>query len=145
FSGDPSTFDPSAPAPTSPYTRIKYDAFGRATQTYALDKNPALFSFYHALSVDAWDAADLGTTAHAGSFATSAKDGHGRDLSTTERNHVGGPLQSYQTTTTRLSTGEPSVITRTNLATNASVTRSMTYDSLGRMIQNIEPDTNAGS
>ena len=142
YGEDPSTFSPSSYVPTGPYTRTQYEPFGRAFITVALDLvTKSLESHYHALSVDALDAADQPGASHAGSFATSTKDGHGRTASVTERNRLNNVIQSYETTTTYLSTGEPQVITRSNVSTGASVVRWMRYDSLGRMLANVEPDT----
>ena len=145
YAGDPSAFPLATGAPAGSYARTEYDAFGRTAKTFNLDGTIALSNRFHALSADAWDAADLGSGPHAGSYASSAKDGHGREISSTERNHVGGVLQAYVTTKTFLSTGEPIGVTRTNLATGATVVRSMTYDSLGRMVTNREPDSGAAS
>jgi len=143
YPADASVFQPSF-VPTGSYARVQHDPFDRIAKAYALDGTLSLENHYHALSVDTLDAADEAGASHAGSFATSTKDGHGREVALTERNHVGGALQQYQTATTYLSTGETAVITRTNQTTGASVVRWMTYDTLGRMLVNVEPNTSVG-
>jgi len=140
WSGDPKAF-PFATAPTSPYGRQRYDAFGRQLQTYDLDGTVTLASRYHSLSSDHWDAADLEPGPHQGTYASEAKDGHGRTVRTTERIHENGAIEARHVDTTYLPTGEPEVITRKR--GSDQVTRWMQYDSLGRMVLNVEPDTTA--
>jgi YD repeat-containing protein len=142
----PTTFPTT---PTSEFTRQAYDAFGRATQSFALAYDltglQTLQSSYHALSVDAWDAEDLNMGGlHYGTYATSRKDGHGRAVSMIERVGVtGGGLELHDTQTTYLTTGEVSVIRRTRGAAD-DVVRWVQYDTLGRMVLNAEPNTSAG-
>ncbi len=78
YSGDPSAFPLAAPV-TSPSTRQRYDAFGRALQLFALDGSVSLQSVYHALSVDAWDALDLQPGPHQGTF-DDEREGRTRTL-----------------------------------------------------------------
>jgi len=44
-----------------------------------------IYKKYHALSVDVWDAEDLGPGLHQGTYASERSDGHGRVVETTER------------------------------------------------------------
>ncbi|HEY0870905.1 MAG TPA: hypothetical protein VGD55_10945, partial [Acidothermaceae bacterium] len=146
YSGDPTQFVASGSV-GSAYSQQTYDAFGRDLYTYALDRTAALANVYHALSVDAWDAADMTpTSGHYGTFATTQSDGHGRTIAVTERAYTGKSPQAYVTTTAYESTGEPVLITRssTSLPAAASVSRWMRYDSIGRMVANVEPDTTVG-
>ena len=108
WSGDPMAYT-LAMAPTTPYGRQRYDAFGRQVQTFGLDGAVTLQSAYHAMSVDKWDAADLEPGPHQGRFASAAQDGHGRTVKVTERAHVsaGGAIEARDTKTEYLSTGEP--------------------------------------
>ncbi len=57
----------------------------------------------------------------------------------TERIHAGAQLEARTTTTQFMSTGEPRVITRQR--GSDQVVRWLQYDSLGRMVLNVEPNT----
>jgi RHS repeat-associated protein len=142
WDGDPRAY-PLAQAPSTPYSRQRYDAFGRQVQTYGLDGALILRSVYHALSVDKWDAADLSPGAHAGTFASARQDGHGRAVSSIERVHAAGGIEVHETRTDYLPTGEPYRITRTR-GQGDDVVRWLRYDTLGRMVLNVEPDTTKG-
>ena len=144
WNGTPAQF-PLGTVPPRSFGRQRYDAFGRPLQTFALDGSVSLQSVYHALSVDKWDAADLSPGPHQGTPASALQDGHGRTVSVTERIHGAGGIEAHETRTTFLPTGEPTVITRVNDATGAQVTRSLQYDSLGRMVLNVEPDTSTAA
>ncbi len=138
YDGDPKQY-PFGAASNEPYGRQRYDAFGRQLQTFDLDGTVTLQSRYHALSSDHWDAADLEPGPHQGTYATEQKDGHGRTSATIERIHQGGAVESRAVKTTYLPTGEPEKITR--VRGGDEVVRWMRYDSLGRMVLNVEPDT----
>lgn len=142
WNGNPQQFALATTAPTA-FDSQRYDAFGRQLQTYGLDGTLTLQSVYHALSVDEWDAADLMPGPHQGTPATATQDGHGRTVKVTERIHNGNVIEAHDTITKYQSTGEPQVITRLNEATGAAVTRWLVYDTLGRMVLNVEPDTTA--
>src|SRR5262249_54095416 len=75
FTGTADSFSIST-VPTTRYGTKRYDAFGRGVQSYGLDGKPTLFTVYHALSTDAWDAADLTPGPHYGTPASERKDGH---------------------------------------------------------------------
>jgi RHS repeat-associated protein len=128
--------------PPSPYGSERYDAFGRPVQTFGLDGAVAVQNVLHALSVDRWDAADLMPGPHQGTAASVTQDGHGRTIAVTERIHNGTAIEARVTNTTYLSTGEPAVIARVRGTAGATpVVRWMQYDSLGRLVANVEPDT----
>lgn len=129
--------------PATPYGRQRYDAFGRQVQTFDLDGTVTLQSRYHALSTDLWDAADFYPGPHQGSYASTRTDGHGRTIALTERVHVHGALESREVRTKYTASGQPQVITRVRIGTNDSVVRWMAYDSLGRMVMNVDPHTTA--
>jgi RHS repeat-associated protein len=146
WSGAPTQF-PLGIAPPSLYGRQRYDAFGRQLQTFNLDGSVSIQSAYHATSVDRWDAADLEPGPHQGTPASTLEDGHGRTVAVTERVHApgGGGIESRETRTTYLATGEPSVVTRVRVgASDPPVVRWFLYDSLGRMILNVDPNTTNG-
>jgi RHS repeat-associated protein len=143
YEGDPLAFDLTS-AIATPYGRQRYDAFGRPVQTFDLDGTVTLESAYHALSTDLWDAADLTPGPHQGTYASARKDGHGRTVVATERIHVNGVIEARDVRTEYLATGEPEVVTRVRVPTSESVTRWMRYDTLGRIVLNVEPNTTKG-
>jgi RHS repeat-associated protein len=139
YQGDPREFN-FAQQPGGPYGRQRYDAFGRQLQTFDLDGTVTLLSVYHALSTDLWDAADLEPGGmHAGSFASETRNGHGRTIETAERFRVEGAMETRYTRTQYLPTGEPEVIRRVRSSTSEVTSRWFVYDSLGRMVLNVEP------
>jgi RHS repeat-associated protein len=139
YSGSALEFDYSDRPQTS-YGRQRYDAFGRQVQTYDLDGTITLQRQYHALSTDLWDAADLYPGPHQGSYASEGKDGHGRTIEVTERFRDHGKLEERHVRTVYLPTGEPEIIARVRTGSDP-VVRWMRYDSLGRMVLNVEPNT----
>jgi RHS repeat-associated protein len=141
WTGDPRAF-PLSQATATSYTRKRYDAFGRMVQSFGLDGVVSSQVVNHALSVDTFDAADLLPGPHQGTPVTVRKDGHGRPVVATERIHNGNAIESHETRTTYLPTGEPQTITRARIGTSdAPVVRWLAYDTLGRMVINAEPDT----
>ncbi len=141
YDGDPAEFPLTSPIET-PYGRQRYDAFGRQVQTFDLDGTVTLQSVYHALSTDLWDAADLEPGPHQLTPATERKDGHGRTIAVVERTHEGGSVEAREVQTQYLATGEPEVITRVRVGkSDTPVVRWMRYDTLGRMVLNVEPNT----
>jgi RHS repeat-associated protein len=132
----PTTYNLAVASPAK-YGQQRYDAFGRAVETQGLDGTVTLMTRYHALSADAWDAEDIGPGPHQGTYASEEKDGHGRVKRTTERVHVLGDIEARHVEMTYLPTGEPLTITRRRGAD--TYTRTMQYDSLGRMTVNLEP------
>jgi RHS repeat-associated protein len=145
YTGDPQTFD-FGDYPGTYYGRQRYDAFGRQLQTYDVDGTVTLRSKYHALSSEAWDAADLEAGPHQSTYLTTVKDGHGRAKQAIERFKEGTTLVERSTETQFLPTGEPEVITRRKLVggapvSGASTSRWFAWDTLGRMVLNVEPNT----
>jgi|GEM_PF-816301 len=138
---DPMRFDYGS-RPTTEYGRQRYDAFGRQVQTFDLDGTITLQSRYHALSTDLWDAADLTPGQHQGSYASTRKDGHGRAVRTTERFRASGALEERHVVTSYLPTGEPTSLKR--VGRGQEITRWMRYDSLGRMLLNVDAHTSTG-
>ena len=141
YSGNPAAFDYSGEVSTG-YGRQRYDAFGRQVQTYDLDGTITLQSQYHALSTDLWDAADLYVGPHQHTFASELKDGHGRSVRTTERFRRSGVIEARHVETQYLPTGEPLLLRR--VRGSDQVVRWMRYDTLGRMVLNVEPNTTTG-
>lgn len=122
-----------------------YDAFGRPTREYNLSGQIAGQVHYHALSRDVWDAEDLRPGPHWGTYATTVVDGHGRPTRTVERVHVDGTQTLDQRIVLReyLPTGETTRITQRRAGSPDTV-RWMRYDSLGRLVLNVEPNTSTG-
>ena len=141
YDEDPELFDLGTMPPTS-FSQIRYDAFGRLFQRSGLDGAVNLEMGYHALSSDAWDAEDMAPGSHQGTYASGRKDGHGRQVSAVERVHFGAQIEERETRTAYLPTGETAIITRQRLGTpDTPVVRWMRYDSLGRMVLNVDPNT----
>ena len=110
--------------------------------TFDIDGTITLISLYHALSADHFDAADLDNGPHNGTPAREQKDGHGRGVAVSGTIHVVGNVEEHRTVTRYLPTGEPEIVTRVRVGkSDAPVTRFMRYDTLGRMVLNVEPDT----
>ncbi|HLK39861.1 MAG TPA: toxin TcdB middle/N-terminal domain-containing protein [Polyangiaceae bacterium] len=142
YGGDPRAY-PLAAAPTAPFTRQSYDAFGRELRKFGLDGTVSLLLVRHALATDHWDAADLEVGGpHEGTPATETLDGHGRTVIVTERLHAtGGGIEAHDVRTAYLSTGEPAVIARVRVGGGSpQVVRWLRYDTLGRMVLNVEPN-----
>jgi RHS repeat-associated protein len=141
WSGNPQQY-PLNVAPATKYATQRHDAFGRQLESHGLDGTTTLRSLHHALSVDVHDAADLAIGPHANTPATVRSDGHGRAVSTIERIHVGNAIELRETKASYLPTGEAEVITRVRVANaDPPIVRWMRYDSLGRLVLNVEPDT----
>lgn len=140
------------PAPSTAggyFGRVEYDPFGRVTKSFDLAQDNSgvqiVRNDYHALSQDIWDAADLGldtNQAHKDTKATQQSDGHGRMIVTTERLYEAGVLDSRDVRMKYLTTGEPEVITRVHVGSmDAPLVRWMRYDTLGRLVLNVDPHT----
>ena len=137
FSGNPLAMN-LGDTPPSPSITMGYDALGRLVDRHAQDGTYVLHTDYRGFLQDTWDAADL-TAAHPqhDTYVTTQMDGHGRSLSVTERERVGGNVISRTTEQEYLSSGEVDLIRRTT--ESGTVVRWMRYDTLGRMVANVEP------
>jgi RHS repeat-associated protein len=151
-SGAPVAFD-LASVPTTSCGTQTYDAFGRGLLTFDVDGGAScrgtitLEVRYHALSKDAWDAADREVGGlHSATPATETQDGHGRSIARTERVKAGANIQLREIRTQYLPSGEPVIITRVVVdgAAVSPVVRWMAYDTLGRMTLNVDAHTSAG-
>ncbi len=142
---DPLYFDFGA-QPTASFASQRYDAYERRLETLDLDGTVTFQAVYHALETNLFDAADVYPGEHQGTPAGERKDGHGRSIVTTERFRTAGALEARHQITQYLPTGEPEVITRRRepiRSDSPDVIRWMRYDSLGRMVLNVEPNTSA--
>ena len=128
----------------APYRRQRYDAFGRQLQAFDLDGTVVSQSTYHALAADLADAADIRPGPHQGTPTTERRDGHGRAVEVRERFDEGGSTVTRLVLTQYLQTNEPEVITRRNDLTGEQVVRWFRYDTFGRMVLNVEPNSSVG-
>ncbi len=129
--------DPRRPirSPTLRRVRASYSNVRPRRYGHAAELLPRLVT-------DLYDAADLAPGPHAGTFATERKDGHGRTTAIMERYHASAVVESRETLTEYLPTNEPAVITRVRVGqATRPVVRWMRYDTLGRMVLNVEPNT----
>ncbi len=127
----------------TPFYAFEHDAFGRTTETHQLDGTAASRVVYHPLGREIYDATDLvsGSPQPLG----IVQDGHGRTVTTIQPTRSGGSkgssVDALITTAEYLPTGEMTKFTRAHTAGPEAYTRSMTYDSLGRLVVNSEPNT----
>jgi RHS repeat-associated protein len=128
-------FTPPAVASTS----AVYDAFNRTTQASDIDGTILSQNVYHALSVESRDGEQVNRSGpHGNASETTTVDGHGR--ATTIVNYGNGGQVTTQAT--YQPTGEVTSISRTGAvaAGPVSYVRYMSYDSLGRLVINAEPN-----
>jgi YD repeat-containing protein len=138
-------FDPQSFAFTAPSQTFTYDALGEtltstdyAGHTTRLTYNPA------SLSVVIRDPEQT-VGDHRGSQTTIFADGHGRTAKTVAHlvNGPDGTSGDLATQATYQSTGEVTQISQV-LNGRTIYTRTMAYDSIGRMVSNREPNTDGG-
>ena len=146
FASGPSaagTLPPEVSAPSGARATFSYDGLGRTVQIRDFLGNTSSVTYRDAeLAVDLRDAEQL-SGAHLKSLTTISRDGHGRVTSTDVHLNSGpqGTPGDLVSTATYQATGEPKTVTQ--VFPGGSVARQMTYDSLGRLVQNVEP--NAGT
>ena len=141
YGGDPRQYPFSTPS--TPSRRLIRDSLGRVTQVLGPDLTTVLIrQDYHALSEDLWDAENvLPSSAHFGRIRTVLRDGHGRVVSFTRQLKTANGVDVLSTKTTYLATGELAVQSQSHSLGSETVSRSMQYDSLGRLVENVEPNT----
>ncbi len=132
------------PVDTVPATGTKrqnYDAFGRVTQVYLQDGLLKSTAAYHALGGDSFDAGDLSSNAtYSGTYSSQFSDGHGRSVIGISRYRNGTALEEHRSTTSYLPSGEVLRIAQQR-AGSPDFVRTFEYDSWGRMVHNVEPNT----
>ena len=126
---------------------FSYDGLGRLLTSSDFNGNTSTRTYHTAqVSVDVRDPAQGAGGDHPGALTTITRNGHGQVRETDQilsaSSHGAGDLV---TTMALQATGEPLSITQafTGSFNQQTVTRTMQYDSLGRMVLNQEP--NAGS
>jgi RHS repeat-associated protein len=129
---------------TQPTTATKsqtYDAFGRVVDVYLQDAKRKSHAVYHALSGDSYDAGDMAEgTEYFDTYSTQISDGHGRTVASISRYRSGTTIEEHWTKTTYLPSGEVATISQER-AGSPSYRRTFEYDSWGRMVRNVEPNT----
>jgi RHS repeat-associated protein len=139
----PGALPPDVAAPAGAPSHAVYDGLGRITSSTDFVGNTASAVYLTSeLSVVLTDP-EQSSGSHPGSFAQITRDGHGRTIASDVHlaNGPQGVSGDLMTTVDYQATGEPVSITQTS--PSGAVERDMTYDSLGRMVQNTEP--NAGT
>jgi RHS repeat-associated protein len=125
------------------FRQYSYDSIGRVVGVYDLDANQrqSTKNVYHPLSIDTSDAEQvLVGGKHAGSFTTLVNDGHGRRIRTVQH-LVNDPKDIVTTQVKYLASGELTSIFKSHTAGADNYYRWAKYDSLGRMVVNVEPNT----
>jgi len=127
YSGDPANHPLAALTPTS--TRFEYDPFGRMNVVRALDGTLISQRVYRALGVEDIDAA--------GRVGVTTLNGHGRIVRSTVRT----PVDNITTNFMYEVDGQLSSLEQVHSADSTRVMRWFQYDSLGRNVSNVEPNT----
>lgn len=163
FSDPPSPFD-AVGVPSSPFVRADYDAFGQTWQTTERD-NSISRVYYKALETVAADSLDLGVLAtpagvihptlaavFQSTFTRSRVDGHGRAIEQVLHQRDPQTMEdSYERLATTYRTdGAVLSVTRAEttgpglgapIRNGRSLTRSFSYDTLGRRLGGTDPDS----
>nr|WP_256327749.1 RHS repeat-associated core domain-containing protein [Nitrosospira sp. Nl5] len=145
FFGDPTRVATQAISPQVPQENVsfehRYDDFGRAVSLWkagGATSHELLRKAYFPLATETRDAEQLKAGPHGSAFARSEIDGFGR----TKRNlaHVEYPhLENVITEVEYSPAGEPKAISR--IHAGGTYQRTMRYDTLGRLVLNMEPNT----
>lgn len=141
FSGNPvATVQTAATVPPPTSARrldYSYDAFGRPTLVADGSVVASMYR-YMPLATEVYDGEQSKPTGpRAGQHTTTMLDGHGRVARTAAV--VKG--DEIRIDTKYLATGEPWQIVQSHGASGDTVTRTLSYDSLGRIVRNVEPNT----
>src|SRR5262249_10867710 len=123
----------------TPYSSRQYTPFDQLSSSYGFDHVVTALMTYHGMSTDAYDGADYLPTIHQGTYVTKVSDGHGRTVQMINRVKVGATVEQRSLLTTYLPTGEPVSITQRRTG-SSDIVRSMQYDSIGRLVLNVEPN-----
>jgi RHS repeat-associated protein len=141
FTGDPASIAATAQtvAPPAAAGRFdySYDEFGRTT--FIADAGVLVAKYqYMPLVSDLFDAEQLKPSGpRSGQHTRLIQDGHGRPVTTIS--FIKG--DQIRTSAVYLPTGEPTLISQSHTAGAETITRTLTYDSLGRIQSNVEPNS----
>jgi RHS repeat-associated protein len=142
WNGAPLSFPLRSFVPSSEHMSQRVDALARVVEVYGLDGAPEGRTVFHPLSVDTWDSEDMLAGPHQGTPGTVKTDGHGRKIALLERLHNAGLIETREVQMTYRPAGEMVSITRVrDGSSDAPVVRWMRYDSLGRLVLNVDPNT----
>ena len=120
--------------------QLTWDAFGHVVVDEAYGALST--AKYHALATDTYDPVQLGNNTP----TTVTRDGHGRIVAVTNRLRTsGGAIDAITATATFSAMGQPTQVTRSHSAGSDTYSRSLTYDTLGRLVENTEPNTTNGT
>jgi RHS repeat-associated protein len=141
YNGDPRQYVIGGGADGDPLYEFHNDSHGRILRVDD-SSGPLLRYAYHALSQDNFDAADLEPNgSHSNTPSSIQRDGHGRVVALTRELKTSAGLDKITTQWIYLSTGEVAGQFLTHSLGNEQVSRWMQYDSLGRIVLNVEPNT----
>lgn len=122
--------------PSATYRQIEYDTFGRPIQTIDDSVVTARLS-YKPLVTTFQDAEQLNPASSSYDlWSRATKDGHGRVVKTETKGHDHWPITRFR----YLGTGEVTQVTRFD-GPKQLYLRSLSWDTFGRMVLNIEPNT----
>lgn len=117
-----------------------YDFMSRRTDAWrSTDGHQTEHIQYSQLMTTVWDAQRLSLAAVQGT--STLRDGHGRTVRVTRPLELAEAGATMQTSTDYLATGETAVVERHGGAGTERYRRWMKYDSLGRLVENAEPNS----
>jgi RHS repeat-associated protein len=137
-----SAYDVQGPTPSGPDETFTYDALGRvATTIDELQRTTKVTYHPTSLSRTVQDAEQALTGGpHGGASTTTSFDGHGRVASTSLT--MANPAPDVITTAYGyLATSEVKNVTKSHSGGAGMFVRGLAYDSLGRLVENQEPNT----
>jgi RHS repeat-associated protein len=143
--GDPSvalaTFSENTPPDGTSLLQNTFDQFGRLSAV-ALNGRPTRIIQYHPLSREIYDANHVSQAGTGGGIRTTLElDGFGR-----VRRHIRRLSDDeIRTDYDRLPTGEPTLTTFSHTGGPDTIRHQFEYDSLGRIVLNVEPNTSVGA
>lgn len=138
YTGDPVVVATNAVAPppsTESYLIYAYDSFGRAYSVSDSTAGIQAARAFHPLAVETRDADQLIPGQHSTAYTRTELDGHGR-VRRTVQHTADGDISTF---VDFYPTGEPAKIAR--IGGTAAYERTLTFDPLGRMVHNQEPNT----
>jgi len=139
YSGAPQSLPLAVPPQIS--LTVGYDGLGRVLS--ASDPLGKVAQYiYHPLQTDSFDAANLAPSGpHSQLFSTLRHDGHARTVESIRRIRSGNNVNAISTKWTYLATAEIARQVISQAGSPDQVVRTLQYDSSGRMVVNVEPNT----
>jgi RHS repeat-associated protein len=121
-------------------TQSTFDAFGHQVQQFDTSATLVQQRVTRAFSTEIADGEQVPGGLHQGATLTTLHDGHGHTIGTVKYGRINGQMVAVATSEAYTSAGKVAIISQTSPA-GQTVTRSVSYDSLGHMVQNVEPNT----